>query len=198
MNTVAMYTKRQKEILDGSIPLENVGDASLKRILDKAVASNDLDVAKKVGHWLSVREEQRDPEFSRYTEKQQAVLSGRIPAEEVSGHLACALLRRATELEDEKVIVLARELARLSHERYLESNRQRAKKRKRDIRNDVYEWKQPKASEYSEHHRKVISGEIPLDKVATKELVSIHLIAKKAGDIDLSERFLSLIIVRVG
>ena len=180
MGTGLDYTDRQKRILNGSIPVDKVKDASLNKLLNRAIQMNDKDTVKTVGHWLASREEQRSSEYRGYTDKQQAVLTGKISADEVTGQLAGRLLARAVQLNDEKVIAIAEELASRSHERHMEGDCERAKARRQKVKNNVYEWKQPKTSDYSEHHIKVIRGEIPLEKVATKELISIHMIAKKS------------------
>ena len=142
------------------------------------------------------RNDREDKVTKGYTEKQLLVINGETDAEQVDGRIARHLLNKARELGDEEVAVLAQTLLDKAHERAVENNRQRVNKRHQEKQQGIVVWKQPKSNDYTEHQRMVVRGEIPIEDVNTKELIHIHLKAKNNGDIELSERILSIIIDR--
>lgn len=132
-----------------------------------------------------------------YTEKQSRIIRGETPHNMVNGRLAYQFLKRATALNDEPNIKLAQHLLdvakNVAYRKNLERSRQRSRK---VLHNEDIVWRQPKSTEYTDHQKQIVRGEIPLDKVHTNELISIHQKAKAVGDIELAERILNLIIDR--
>lgn len=131
-----------------------------------------------------------------YTEKQSKVIRGEVDYATVNGRLAYQLLKSATRLNDQSVVELAHQLLDDAHERTRQNNNARTKKRKHNLKHGTIVWKQPKSHEYTEHQQRVIRGEISVEDVHTNELISIYGKAKDQGDIELSERILSIIIDR--
>ena len=187
------YTKREADILKGIIPVDSIVRLeTLQKIYDKALKADDIDSIQKVLPRLDYLKKVNE---SGYTEKQYKVITGET--KDVTGQLASALLCSAQEKDDTDVIKLARSLVALSKKQSADKNRERAKNRMRKLfRNEKIEWKVPKSNEYTENQKKIIRGEIPVEKVRTNQLVIIHQKAKNTGDIELSERILSLIIDR--
>lgn len=64
------------------------------------------------------------------------------------------------------------------------------------LQGEIIEWKENKSNEYSEKQKRIVRVEIPIEEVHTNELIRIHQKARNKGDIELSERILSLIIDR--
>lgn len=128
-----------------------------------------------------------------YTKMQLKVISGEIPIERANGHLLYPLYKKAITNGDEELAKKAKAQLDVLKMESVEKNRQRSRNiYSRRVRSE-FQWKQPKSNDYSDHHRKIIRGEIPLEDVHTKELISIHLRAYNNGDYELSERMLCLV-----
>ena len=96
----------------------------------------------------------------------------------------------------EEIAVRVKERMDQAKSKSIENNRERVNKYYLQKKIGEFKWKQPKSNEYTEHQKRVVRGEIPLENVHTKELISIHLKAQNVGDYELSERFFDLISTR--
>lgn len=131
-----------------------------------------------------------------YTDMQLKIISGEIPLETVDGRAIWRLYKKALELDDGEIAARAQERLEQLKSEAVEKNRERVNNRNSLKKLGEFQWKQPTLNEYSEHQKKVVRGEIPLENVHTKELINIHLKAHNVGDYELSERFGDLITTR--
>lgn len=129
----------------------------------------------------------------KYSELQLKIIRGEIPLDTVNGHALRPLYRKALANGNEELVAKLNARFDVLKVENAEKCRQREKIRYDQKKRAEYKWKQPKSNAYSDRHRKIIRGEIPLEDVHTKELISIHLKAHNNGDYELSERILSLI-----
>lgn len=131
-----------------------------------------------------------------YSEKQLKIISGEISLGSVDGRTAYALYRKAIENGDTELAERAKERLDQLKEIARQKNLDLANQRNQLKRENMFEWKQPKGKDYTEHQKQVVRGDIPLSKVHTNELINIYLKAKAAGDYELSERMYDLIMSR--
>lgn len=201
------YTEYQKNVIFGDAPLEEAHTNVLIQIQQKAVINGDDDLAEKTMDIIMKRRQEElgtshlpkvyPDSVPGYTLQQSLVIRGKTDIDNVSGKLAHNLLERAKKFGDTPVIALAEKLVAVTEAKAKEHAHELTRIRKQKLRKgERVEWKQPKSSEYKEHHIKVIRGEIPLEDVATQELIQIHLRARENGDIELSERIYNLIMDR--
>lgn len=117
-----------------------------------------------------------------YTAKQSQFLRGEITVDEVDGRFFKYLLKNATAINDKENILLAEGLIKYCKEEAIERNRERARQRKHNLLKGIETiWEKPKTTEYTDYQKKIIRDEIPLEKVATKDLVQIF---KKANALE--------------
>lgn len=132
-----------------------------------------------------------------YTERQQKVINGEIPIESLNGHFLRWFLPKSIANNDDELTRKIEEQIKLRKAEAYERLKQRTKERRTKINHNLeIQWKQPKSNEYTEHQRRVVKGEIPLEDVHTNELVHIHLKAHNNYDYELSERILDIIKTR--
>ena len=127
-----------------------------------------------------------------YTELQQAIIDGKVDTAKVSGNAISCLLRKAKELGDEKVVQLAEKIHQIKKQESRIRINERSKKAYHERKKTGFAWKPPRSKDYTERQKKIVSGEIPLEKALTRELLDISQKAKLGEDIELSERMLSL------
>ena len=187
------YTKYETKILNGIIPVDKVVKLdTLQKLFDKALKAEDTDAIQKVLPRLNYLKKVYE---SGYTESQYKIITGET--KDVTGQVANRLLYSAQKKNDTDVIKLAQSLIALSKQKAVENNRIRARERMHKLwHGEIIEWQEPKNNEYSEKQKRIVRGEIPLEEVHTNTLINIHQKAKNKGDIELSERILSLIIDR--
>ena len=130
---------------------------------------------------------------SKYTEKQLKIISGEIPLESVKGQTASALYRKALANNDTELAERAHSRMLQSKENVIQKNRDSVRIRQRQQRDGIFQWKQPKSNEYTEHQKQIVRGEIPFEKVHTNELIRLYQKAYNVEDYALSETVLSLI-----
>ena len=131
-----------------------------------------------------------------YTEKQLKIISGEIPLESITSNTARALYNKAVANGDTELAQRAKERLEASKLEAQDRNRQRANQRYQLIKEGKVEWKQPKTTEYTDHQKRVINGDIPLEQVHTNELIHIHQKAEAMGDIEVAETMMALILDR--
>lgn len=133
---------------------------------------------------------------AEYTKKQLKIISGEIPMETIDGRAAIWLYNKAIENGDAELAEKA--LQRIEQAKYeaRKRNIERSTQNKALRRKGIYQWKQPQSNEYTEHHKKIIRGEIPFDNVHTNELIKIHQIALNNEDFTLAESILEQIAYR--
>lgn len=123
-----------------------------------------------------------------YTEKQSRFLRGEVTPDEVDGRFYRLLLKSATAINDDETIALAADLLAYSKAETKKRTLERSKIRSRKLTHGIpIEYRQPKTTEYTEHQKKIIRDEIPMDEVHSNELISIMQKAKLVGDIELAE-----------
>ncbi len=130
---------------------------------------------------------------SAYSEKQRKIINGEIALETIGTKTALALYNKAIANNDTELAQRAKERLNQSKQESIEKNRERARNSFNNRKHEKFEWSQPKCQDYSEHHKRVIRGEIPYKKIHTKELITIHMIAKSKEDYELSERLFDII-----
>ena len=134
---------------------------------------------------------------SRYTEKQLKIINGEISMDTVDGRALRWLYDKALSLGDYELAQKVKCQLEIRKDEYSKQNKERAKQRVNKIRrNEEIQWKQPKSNNYTDHHKKIIRGEISYEKIHTYELVSFYLKARNNGDYELSERIFDLIKTR--
>ncbi len=136
-------------------------------------------------------------ELMGYTKKQMMALTKQLDPDEIDGHTAKALLRKAIKIHDEKNLPFIRQLVEDANKKSIEKAKQRHELRKRHIRNsEPIVWKKPKSKEYTSEQVAIVRGEVPLESVHTNRLVRVCQKARLNGDIALSEAIYSIIIER--
>lgn len=121
-----------------------------------------------------------------YTEKQSQFLRGEVTPDEVDGRFYRLLLKSATAINDTETIALAADLLAYSKEEAMKHNLERIRIRRKKKREGILiEYRQPKTTEYTEHQKKIIRDEIPIENVHANELISIMQKAKLVGDTEL-------------
>lgn len=124
-----------------------------------------------------------------YTAKQSMFIRGELNSDDVDGRFFRRLLSSAKALNDERIIAAANKGILKSKMASEEKKRERSRIRSRKIwAGEDIEWKQPKTNEYTEEQKKVVRGEIPLEKVHGNRLKTIRQKAFNLGDFELSER----------
>ena len=121
------------------------------------------------------------------------IISGEIPLETVDGRVVTWLYKKALDNGDLELAEKARirkEQAKLEAKK---RNIERTIKARTLRKKGMYQWKQPKSPNYTEYQKQVISGEIPLDKVKSKDLTNIYQKAKLNSDNVLAETIFELI-----
>lgn len=131
-----------------------------------------------------------------YTEKQLKIINGETSMETADGRTLGWLYKKAVANNDHELAEKVKARLDALKAIYDENNRRRALSNYHLKRKGGFKWKQPKSNEYTEHQKQVIRGDIPIQEVHTKELISIHLKAYNNGDYELYERFLDLIYSR--
>lgn len=127
-----------------------------------------------------------------YTELQQAIIDGKVDNAKVRGNAISCLLRKAKGLGDEQVVQLAEKIHQIKKQESRIRINERNKKAYHERKKTGFAWKPPKSKEYTERQKEIISEKIPLEKALTRELLDISQKAKLVGDLELSERMLSL------
>lgn len=130
---------------------------------------------------------------TEYTEKQLKVISGETPIETISGKLAIWLYKKALANGDLELAEKARIRKEQAKAEAKKRNSERTIKNRALLRKGVYEWKQTKSPNYTEYQKKVIRGEISLNRVQSKDLIMIYQKATLNGDNVLAETILELI-----
>lgn len=129
-----------------------------------------------------------------YTAKQSQFIRGEIGVDELDGRFFRHFLKNAIAAKDDYLIETAQNLLDFFKEEARERNHMRARERNRRLYNsEEIVWSQPKSTEYTEHQKKIIRDEIPIDSVHTNELVSICKKAKAAGDTELYDMIYEII-----
>ena len=130
---------------------------------------------------------------TQYTEKQLKIINGEIPLETVDGHSIHWLYKKAIANND---LTLAEKVYNRSEQLKKEARKRsclRAVKARALRRKGIYQWKEPKSSDYTEYQIRVIRGQIPLDKVLSKDLIKIYQKALLKGDTVLADTVFELI-----
>ena len=154
---------------------------------------NNTSVQKK----RKPRREKSPLELMGYTKRQIQVLNGNLTIDDIDGHTAKAMLRRADKINDTEHLPFIRKLVEDIDARTVAGRKERNHVRKRDLRkNKTYEWKQPASKDYTSEQIAVIRGEIPLEQVHNRRLISIHQKARMNGDVVLAETIYSLLMDR--
>lgn len=133
---------------------------------------------------------------AKYTELQLKIISGEIPLESVNGRIAVQLYKKALANEDVELTEKAQ--ARIVQAK-AETSKRNIERTTRNIalrRKGVYQWAQPKTSNYTDYQKLVVRGEIPLAQVLTKDLITIYQKAVLNDDNVLSENIFELISYR--
>ena len=194
------YTEQQLNIINGKIPLDTLHRNSLQHLKKKALELGDNGTAEMIGEEIEKRKKARHQSKlimigpKPYTEKQMKILTGEIALEEASGKLLSHLHRKALENKDEDLSAKVKEQLDVLKKEAEKRNAERAIKRTKAVmRNEPIQWRQPKTNEYADHQKQIVRGEIPFEKIHTKELISICMKARNVGDHELAETVFDLI-----
>lgn len=127
-----------------------------------------------------------------YTILQQAIIDGTVDVANVRGNVISCLLRKAKGLGDKQVVQFAEKLHHIKKQEARIRINERSNKSYHERKKTGFYWKPPKSKEYTERQKKIVNGEIPLEKALTRELLDISQKAKLVGNLELSEHMLSL------
>ena len=119
---------------------------------------------------------------TQYTEKQLKIISGEIPLDTIDGYAAVWLYKKAVANGDTELATKALERKGQAKEEARKRNVERAIKNHTLRKKEIFQWKQPKSKDYTKHHKQIIRGEIPFDKVHTNELIAIYQKARNNKD----------------
>ena len=129
----------------------------------------------------------------QYTEKQLKIISGEIPLETIDGREATWLYKKAIENGDMELADRALQRKEQAKDEARKKNIERTIQNKALRRKGIYQWKQPKSNEYTEHQKQIIRGEIPFEEVHSNELISIYQKAINNKNFGLAESILGQI-----
>ena len=153
------YTERQLKIINGEISADTVNGNEISRIVRKAKELGDCDVVNKYSQILEERAEayrirnnervkhtyhtiakyreglaQPKVSTSKYSERQQQIVNGEIPYEQVATRELLLIASKARLNEDYELLSLMEMLAEEKHADALDRNRRSAYERKYRIR----------------------------------------------------------------
>lgn len=119
---------------------------------------------------------------TQYTEKQLKIISGEIPLDTIDGYTAVWLYKKAVTNGDTELATKVLNRKEQLKEEARKKNIERVVKSHTLRKEEIFQWKQPKSKDYTKHHKQIIRGEIPFDKVHTNELIAIYQKARNNKD----------------
>ena len=119
---------------------------------------------------------------TQYTEKQLKIISGEIPLDTIDGYTAVWLYKKAVANGDTELATKVLDRKEQLKEEARKKNIERVVKSHTLRKEEIFQWKQPKSKDYTKHHKQIIRGEIPFDKVHTNELIAIYQKARNNKD----------------
>ena len=196
-NKDTVYTEAQISVIEGKTAIEEAHGLLLRNMQEKALSLHDTEVLTLLEKEFKRRQEVKPPGPTPYTEKQMRILNGEIPLESVDSRALPWFYKKALANHDVDLAQTIKERIDILKEEAYKRKIERVVIRERKVRNgELIQWKQPKSNEYTEHQKRIVRNEIPLDKVHSNELISICQKAQNVGDFELSERMMDIVYER--
>ncbi len=196
-NKDTIYTEAQMCVLKGETPIEEAHGLLLRNMQEKALSLHDTEVLVLLEKEFKRRHEVKPPGPTPYTEKQMQILNGEIPLESVDSRALPWFYKKALANHDVDLAQTIKKRIDILKEEAYKRKIERVVIRERKVRNgELIQWKQPKSNEYTEHQKRIVRNEIPLDKVHSNELISICQKAQNVGDFELSEHMMDIVYER--